>query len=59
MPDISMCQNKKCSLSNTCLRFNSIPDKIAQSYSDFIYIIKFNKEDRKWETYCDSYIKES
>ena len=35
MPDISMCENKECSLSWNCWRFNAPPDRLAQTYADF------------------------
>jgi hypothetical protein len=35
MPDFSMCENKECSLSSNCWRFNAPPDRVAQSYADF------------------------
>ena len=53
MPDISMCENKECSLSDNCWRFNAPPDRVAQSYSDFQqddegnceYYLPMDKED--------------
>jgi len=34
MPDISMCQNKKCKKYKTCYRFTAKPDHY-QSYGSF------------------------
>jgi hypothetical protein len=36
MPDITMCDNKECSLTDNCWRFNAPPDRLSQSYSQFI-----------------------
>ena len=35
MPDISMCENKGCSLKESCYRFKAIPDDMLQCYSSF------------------------
>lgn len=35
MPDISMCKNEECPLSNSCYRFLAIPDEYMQSYINF------------------------
>jgi len=34
MPDISMCENRKCPKRNKCYRFRAVPD-IGQSYCTF------------------------
>ncbi len=47
MPDFSMCQNKDCSLSWNCWRFNAPQDRIAQSFSDF---------QQDGEGNCDNYL---
>lgn len=45
MPDISMCLNDSCVLSNTCYRFKAKPNTI-QSYSEF----------KPKDNVCDYYI---
>jgi hypothetical protein len=35
MPDISMCNNKECSLSLKCHRFTAIPSEYRQTYASF------------------------
>jgi hypothetical protein len=35
MPDISMCKNDCCSLSEQCYRFRAIPDEFRQAFADF------------------------
>ena len=35
MPDISMCKNKLCPLSNRCYRYTAIPHPFRQSYAEF------------------------
>lgn len=32
MPDITMCDNTKCPLRNSCYRFTAEPNKYRQSY---------------------------
>lgn len=49
MPDISMCENNICPLSNSCYRFKAIPNIFRQSYGGF----KPNDE----QTNCEHYIK--
>lgn len=46
MPDISMCENKKCPLRSMCYRFRAIPDE-WQSFSAFEY--KDGKCDFFWD----------
>lgn len=36
MPDITMCQNKRCTLRLKCERFLATPNPYRQSYSAFI-----------------------
>lgn len=35
MPDISMCDNRKCPSSKYCYRFTATPTQYRQSYADF------------------------
>jgi hypothetical protein len=35
MPDISLCKNKICPLSEQCYRFKAQPDEFRQAYSEF------------------------
>ena len=35
MPDITMCINEECPLSNSCWRFNCPPSEFKQSYDKF------------------------
>jgi len=35
MPDISMCDNKKCERNKKCYRFMAIPNPFRQSYANF------------------------
>jgi hypothetical protein len=37
MPDISMCQNKDCSLRLSCHRYTATPNIPAQCYGDFAF----------------------
>jgi len=46
MPDISMCNDNKCLIKETCWRFMAIPSEFMQSYSDF-----------KYDNGCDYYLK--
>ena len=48
MADISMCDNKTCTLKETCYRFNAPVNKYRQSYADF-------KQDERGK--CDYYWK--
>jgi hypothetical protein len=36
MPDITMCENKNCTLRKSCFRFTAIPTKVQQSYCNFV-----------------------
>lgn len=55
MPDITMCQNKKCKRRSNCYRFIAIPDKFYQSYfmpnekecTNFVQATKSDKEKYK------------
>jgi hypothetical protein len=38
MPDISMCENYDCPLSNGCFRFLATPNPYGQSYAEFEFI---------------------
>jgi hypothetical protein len=35
MPDFAMCENKECSLADSCWRFNASPDRLSQVYENF------------------------
>lgn len=35
MPDISLCKNYICPLSEQCYRFVAKPDELVQAYSEF------------------------
>lgn len=35
MPDISMCENKKCKRRKQCYRYTAKPNKYRQSYAKF------------------------
>lgn len=35
MADISMCDNNKCPLKETCYRFKAIPNPYWQAYANF------------------------
>ena len=48
MPDIAMCDNKKCVLRNICYRYRAVPD-CYQSYS--VFEPKFTKG----KYVCDSF----
>lgn len=55
MADITMCTNKKCTLKNTCYRFNAIPNINWQSYSLFHennceYYWPMNEKDNETKT---------
>lgn len=52
MPDISMCTNKECPLSNDCFRFMAEPNPYRQSYNRFEP--KVNEETKKLE--CEHFI---
>lgn len=41
MPDITMCDNKKCELRVNCYRYRAIPNEYIQSYGSF------NSENKK------------
>jgi SET domain-containing protein len=34
-PDISMCDNKKCTLKEQCYRFTAFPNEYRQTYATF------------------------
>ena len=48
MPDISMCDNNKCHVRETCYRFKVKPNPYRQSYGFF-----GNKENTKCEYYSE------
>lgn len=52
MADISMCQNKICSLNRNCYRFKAKADDIHQSYSIFI-----PEKDKEGNDKCENYIE--
>lgn len=35
MPDVTMCENKKCPLRHKCYRFKAIPFEYWQSFANF------------------------
>ena len=35
MPDISMCNNKKCKFKKECYRFTATPSEVYQTYAEF------------------------
>lgn len=35
MPDITMCNNNKCTLKEDCYRYTAKPNPYRQSYADF------------------------
>jgi hypothetical protein len=35
MPDITMCNNKHCTLKEQCYRYKAKPNKLRQTYSTF------------------------
>jgi hypothetical protein len=35
MPDITMCQNRKCPARSICYRFRAVPDEHWQSFATF------------------------
>lgn len=47
MPDITMCENKKCPLRNKCYRATATPDPYWQSFCVFEY--KGGKCDNFWD----------
>jgi hypothetical protein len=55
MPDITMCQNKKCKKKMECYRYIALPDKLYQSYfmpnendcKNFVQATKSDKERSK------------
>lgn len=48
MPDITMCTNKDCELSDTCYRVQAEPSKM-QSYSSYENICTEGDRTRYWE----------
>lgn len=48
MPDINICNNKKCTIRDQCYRFNTTPNLYYQSYTSF-------KQDKEGK--CKSFIK--
>ena len=51
MPDITMCDNKKCPIKETCYRFTAIPSEYRQSY--------FMDDIRETDGSCDYFIDNS
>lgn len=50
MPDISMCEGKKCPLKEKCYRYKATPTKYRQSYFvDTPYDHKDDKCDYFWD----------
>ena len=51
MPDITMCQNNSCSVSNCCKRHEVQPNELWQSYATFEPIVTSG------HVVCDSFIR--
>jgi hypothetical protein len=49
MPDISLCQNKKCKVREHCRRFTATPSEHRQSYCSF-----GRKDNRKCKYFIES-----
>ena len=58
MPDITMCRNDKCPLSDGCYRYTARPNSDQQAYVFFDYKFEFYDRDgySELDVTCDYFI---